>query len=90
MKRMAPYAIARRARQPDCQARKVALPPFVPGTDHLRVFRITGTATFMAYNLGYISEPVWFARPWKSYGISAFDSLVYAGVTGGIFGWLWI
>jgi hypothetical protein len=63
----------------------------VGGTaEYLRVFRITGTATFMAYNLGYISESVWFARPWKSYGINAFDSLVYAGVTGGIFGWLWI
>lgn len=61
----------------------------VPGTDYLQVFRITGTATFMAYSLGYISESIWFARPWKSFAINAFDALLYSGITGGVFGWLW-
>lgn len=60
-----------------------------PGTGYLAVFRITGTATFMAYALGWISESTWFARPWRSFGWTVIDSLLYAGVAGGVFGWLW-
>ncbi|MFN0099864.1 MAG: hypothetical protein ACKVS7_14415 [Gemmatimonadaceae bacterium] len=56
---------------------------------YLHVFRITGTVTFMAYALGTISESIWFARPWKSQLLNAFDALLYAGITGGVFGWLW-
>ncbi len=63
-----------------------ALPP---AADYLEVFRITGTATFMAYALGVISESIWFARPWKSLAMNTFDALLYAGVAGGVFGWLW-
>ena len=60
-----------------------------PGTGYLGVFRITGTATFMAYALGWISESVWFARPWRGFAWTVVDSLLYAGVAGGVFGWLW-
>jgi hypothetical protein len=63
-----------------------ALPP---AAAYLEVFRITGTATFMAYALGAISESIWFARPWKSLAMNTFDALLYAGVAGGVFGWLW-
>ena len=63
-----------------------ALPP---AAAYLDVFRITGTATFMSYALGAISESIWFARPWKSQLLNVVDSLLYAGVAGGIFGWLW-
>ena len=63
-----------------------ALPP---AADYLEVFRITGTATFMAYALGAISESIWFARPWKSLAMNTCDALLYAGVAGGVFGWLW-
>lgn len=56
---------------------------------YLHVFRITGTVTFMAYAMGPISESIWFARPWGSQLLNAFDSLLYAGITGGVFGWLW-
>ena len=63
-----------------------ALPP---AAAYLEVFRITGTATFMAYALGPISESIWFARPWKSQLLNVVDSLLYAGVAGGIFAWLW-
>lgn len=63
-----------------------ALPP---AAAYLEVFRITGTATFMAYALGAVSESIWFARPWKSLMLNTVDSLLYAGVAGGIFGWLW-
>jgi hypothetical protein len=61
-----------------------------PGADYLTVFRLTGAVTFMAYGLGQIQESVWFGRPWKSYFLGAADALVYALVTGGIFGWRWV
>jgi hypothetical protein len=61
----------------------------VPGTDYLTVFRVTGTATFMAYALGDISESIWFAKPWKSLALCWLDALLYALTTAGIFGWLW-
>ncbi len=67
----------------------VAANTLAPDADYLSVFRITGTVTFMAYALGSTSESIWFARPWKSWLLNAFDSLLYAGITGGIFGWLW-
>lgn len=59
------------------------------GSEYLHVFRITGTATFMANALGYMSESVWFARPWKSFAMQCVDSLLYALVAAGVFGWLW-
>jgi hypothetical protein len=59
------------------------------GSDYRAVFRVTGTATFMANALGYMAESVWFARPWKSFAVQCFDSLLYALIAGGMFGWLW-
>ncbi len=61
-----------------------------PGAEYLHVFRVTGTAAFMACALGVISESIWFARPWKSFALHAWDALLYALVTGGVFGWLWM
>jgi hypothetical protein len=60
-----------------------------PGAEYLEVFRVTGTITFMTYALGGMSESIWFARPWKSFFLQAFDALLYAGVAAGVFGWLW-
>ncbi len=60
-----------------------------PDAEYLMVFRVTGTATFMANALGYMAESVWFSRPWKSLAIQWFDSLLYAMIAGGMFGWLW-
>lgn len=67
----------------------VAANSLAPDASYLHVFRITGTVTFMAYACGTLSESIWFARPWKSQMLNAFDSLLYAGITGGVFGWLW-
>lgn len=60
-----------------------------PQGEYLMVFRVTGTAVFMANALGYLAESIWFSRPWKSFAIQCFDSLLYALVAGGMFGWLW-
>jgi hypothetical protein len=53
------------------------------------IVRLVGTITLMTYGFGVAQESIWFARPWKSYAASLFDAAVYAGVTAGIFGWLW-
>ena len=59
------------------------------GTDYLQVFRVTGSMAFMAYALGTVPASIWFSRPWSSWLLGAFDSMLYALVLAGIFGWLW-
>ncbi len=59
------------------------------GAPYLAVFRVAGTAAFMAHFLGTIPESIWFGRPWKSVGLQLIDALLYALLTGGTFGWLW-
>lgn len=59
------------------------------GTEYLQVFRVTGSIAFAAYALGTVPESIWFARPWSSWLLGAFDSMLYALVLAGIFGWLW-
>jgi hypothetical protein len=61
-----------------------------PGAEYLAVFRIAGTTTFIACALGVVPEAIWFARPWKSIALHAFDAALYAMVMGGVFGWLWV
>jgi hypothetical protein len=60
-----------------------------PVSRYLYVFKVIGSIAFMTYALGSIPESIWFGRPWKSAVLQAFDSLLYAGVTAGTFGWLW-
>ncbi len=64
----------------------IALPS---GGEYLAVFRVTGTAAFMAYVFASVPDSIWFGRPWKSWIYQALEGLLYAGLTGGIFGWLW-
>lgn len=56
---------------------------------YLKVFRVVGTAAFASYAFASIPEHIWFARPWKSWLLQAFDALLYALIIAGIFGWLW-
>ncbi len=56
--------------------------------EYLEVFRIAGTTAFVAYGVGYIQESIWFGRPWSVTAKSFLDSLLYALLTGGVFGWL--
>lgn len=59
------------------------------GQTYLRVFQVTGAIAFLTYAVGQAPESIWFARPWKSFFLGAFDGLLYALVTAGAFGWLW-
>ncbi len=59
------------------------------GTPYLSVFRITATTAWLAYGWGIVPEAIWFGRPWKAIVKHLADSLLFALVTAGIFGWLW-
>lgn len=67
----------------------VAFHTIDPNAEYLRVFRVTGTVTFMACALGTVPDAIWFGKPWKSWALQAADAMMYALVTAGIFGWLW-
>lgn len=57
------------------------------GAEYMTVFRFVGVAAFMAYGLGWIPGMIWFGG--KGFWTSLSDSIVYALVTAGTFGWLW-
>jgi len=58
-------------------------------TPYIRVFRVVGTAAFMAYALGSVPNAIWWGHPWKSQVKHMIDGLIYALLTAGTFGWLW-
>lgn len=60
-----------------------------PSAEYLQVFRFATTTAFVAYAFGGWQESIWFGRPWTTTLKATFDALVYAGLTGGVFGWLW-
>ncbi len=59
------------------------------GTYYLAVFRVVGTAAFLAYGLGTMSNGIWRGQPWSFVIKEMIDGLVYALLTAGTFGWLW-
>ncbi len=59
------------------------------GTDYLTVFRVTGTAAFLAHGFSVWQEHNWFALPASVALKGTLDAVVYAAFTGGVFGWLW-
>jgi len=59
-----------------------------PGAEYLEVFRISGTVAFIAYGMAYVQESIWFGRQWSSTLMTFLDALIYAVLTGGVFGWL--
>lgn len=60
-----------------------------PGTPYLAVFRVAGTAAFLGYGLGLLSNGIWKGQPWGTVIKEVFDGLVYGLLTAGTFGWLW-
>jgi hypothetical protein len=59
------------------------------GTPYLTVFRVTGTAAFLAYGLGNLSNGIWKRQTWSATIKEVIDGLVYGLLTAGTFGWLW-
>lgn len=59
------------------------------GSPYLVVFRVTGTAAFLAYAGSVPTRAIWQGEPWPSVTKHVVDGLAYALVTAGTFGWLW-
>jgi hypothetical protein len=60
-----------------------------PGADYVAVFRVAGTAAFLGYGLGHLSNGIWKGQTWSVTLKEVFDGLVYGLLTAGTFGWLW-
>jgi len=59
------------------------------GAQYLAVFRVAGTAAFLAYGLGHLSNGIWKGQMWSATIKEVIDGLVYGLLTAGTFGWLW-
>jgi hypothetical protein len=59
------------------------------GAPYLEVFRVTGTAAFLGYALALWQGSIWYGRKWSTTFKSTLDGVIYAGLTAGVFGWLW-
>ena len=59
------------------------------GVRYLAVFRVVGTAAFLAYGLGHLSDGIWKGQSWSATIKEVVDGLIYGLLTAGTFGWLW-
>jgi hypothetical protein len=59
------------------------------GAPHRHVFRVAGTAAFLAYGLANLSNGIWKGQPWGNVIKEAVDGLVYSLLTAGTFACLW-
>lgn len=59
------------------------------GAEYMNVFRITSTVAFAGYVLGIWQSWIWYSRDIGAILRSTVDGLVYALLTGGVFGGLW-
>lgn len=61
-----------------------------PGAhQYLKVFRVVGTAAFLAHGFGQVQGSIWMGKPWSAAVKDLLDALIYALLTAGTFGWLW-
>jgi len=59
------------------------------GAHYLAVFRVAGTAAFLAYGLGNLTNGIRRGHTWSATIKEVIDGLVYGLLTAGTFGWLW-
>jgi len=59
------------------------------GADFGQVFQIVGTTAVLAYCAGGVLNQIWFTRPLRGKLMNALDGLVYAVITGILFGLMW-
>ena len=59
------------------------------GATYREVFRVAGTAAFLGYGLGHLSNGIWKGQLWGATIKEVLDGLVYGLLTAGTFGWLW-
>ena len=59
------------------------------GAPYMEVFQVTSTVTFVGYALALWQMTIWYRRKLGTTLRSNVDALIYALLTGGVFGWLW-
>lgn len=59
------------------------------GSGAAPVFRVAGTAAFLAFGLGALPAGIWWGQPWTSVGKHVIDGAIYALIIGALFAWLW-
>jgi hypothetical protein len=60
-----------------------------PGAPYRHVLRVAGTAAFLAYGLGILSNGIWKGQPWSNVIKEAADGLIYSLLTAATFACLW-
>ena len=61
-----------------------------PGASFKRVFHAVGAVAFASYGLALWQTSIWYERSWMTtLKIENIDALIYAALTGAVFGWLW-
>jgi hypothetical protein len=59
-----------------------------PGADYLQVFQMASATAFVAYVVALWQMSIWYQRSWSLTFKATLDGLIYALLTGGVFGWL--
>lgn len=60
-----------------------------PGSDGLRVFRITATTAMLAHACSGVPDSIWKGIRWATTWRFVFDGVLYGLTTGATFAWLW-
>ena len=60
-----------------------------PGAEYLRVSQIASTTAFLGYVMARWADAIWYKRSVATQVRATIDGLLYALLTGGVFGWLW-
>ncbi len=63
--------------------------PLPPGAHYLAVFRMVATVAWLGYSAALWQMSIWYRRAWGTTLKATIDGLVYALLTGAVFGWLW-
>ena len=65
------------------------LAPFAADLTFMRICRVVGAVTFLAYVGGTIQNGIWMGKPWSAVAKEVADGAIYAAITALAFGWLW-
>ena len=57
--------------------------------DYLAVFRLVSVVAFLGFGGAQAQSSIWKGQAWSTTAIHIVDSLIYAVLTAGVFGWLW-
>ncbi len=67
----------------------LAIHVVAPGAEFRRVFHVVGLTTFASYGFALWPISIWYQRKWATTVRANLDALIFAVLTGAIFGWLW-